>query len=155
MNRLKLHRTNEMKISIGSDHRGFALKEHLKKELGDIEWLDVGTTDESRVDYPPFAQKVCANMLSGKADLGILICGSGIGMAIAANRFNYIYASVCWNEESAQVARQDDGINVLALPSDFVSDEQAVAITRAWLSTTFKAGRYQERLDMIDKLVER
>ncbi len=143
-----------MKISIGADHRGFDLKAHLIEALSEHTWFDVGTNDTKRVDYPPFAKEACASVLRGKAERGLLICGSGAGMAIAANRFNGIYAAVCWDVASAQIARQDDGINVLVLASDFVNNTVADAIVRTWIETPFKAGRYQERLAMVDALTE-
>ena len=90
----------------------------------------------------------------GEADYGILICGSGVGMAIAANRSRGIYAALCWSPEIAQVAHQDDGVNILALASDYISDESNIAIVRAmldeWANKTFKGGRYAQRLKMID-----
>ncbi len=143
-----------MKISIGADHRGFELKAHLVQSFSDHSWIDVGTSSTARVDYPIYAKQVCDNVRTGKADRGLLICGSGAGMAIAANRFNGIYAAVCWDVASAQIARQDDGINVLVLASDFINPTVADGIVRSWLETSFKAGRYQQRLAMVDALTE-
>jgi len=140
-----------MKISIGADHRGFAFKQHLIKALPTLSWIDVGAHDDVRSDYPVFAKKVCGHMLEGAAELGILLCGSGIGMAITANRFPRIYAAVCWNVEIARVSREDDGSNVLVLPADFIDEKLMVAIVQAWLQATFKQGRYQQRLSMIDQ----
>ncbi len=140
-----------MKITIGSDHRGFELKLKIIKKFTDIEWLDVGTDSQDRTDYPIFAKKVCNNILDGKTGLGILICGSGVGMSIAANRFENIYAALCWDERVAESAKADDNANVLVLPSDFVSDDQAFSIIKTWLSTEFKEGDYQKRLGIIDK----
>lgn len=139
-----------MKISIGADHRGFALKKHLIDTLADYTWHDAGTFDDQRTDYPIFARKVCNDVSSGLASAGVLICGSGIGMAIAANRYKGIYAALCWNVAIAQVARQDDGSNLLVLPSDFVTPDQAVEMFEVWIGASFKGGRYQHRLDMID-----
>jgi len=140
-----------MKISIGADHRGLSLKQFLIKHFSKIEWNDCGTHDTVRTDYPLFAKPVCKAVVSAVSDLGILICGSGIGMAIAANRCAGIYAGVCWNEDIARVAREHDGLNVLVLPSDFVNNEQAVSIVTAWLAHQFKGGRHQSRLNMIDE----
>jgi len=140
-----------MKISIGADHRGYSLKNALIKHFAKLEWADVGAFDKKRSDYPVFAQKVCQSILKKKAKRGILICGSGVGMVIAANRYPKIYATLCWNSEIARVARQDDGSNVLVLPSDFITKSQAIAIVEAWLAAPFKGGHYQERLDMVDE----
>lgn len=140
-----------MKIAIGSDHRGYQLKSYLMQIFSEYIWLDEGSFDEQRTDYPAYAFKVCGVMQAGSVDHGILICGSGIGMAIAANRVRGIYAALCWNEAVAKVARAHDGANVLVLPADFITLEQAAAITKVWLNTTFLGGRYQERLTLIDQ----
>lgn len=143
-----------IKIVIGADHRGFAHKEYLKKiamiDGVSIEWIDVGTDDEIRSDYPLFAQRLCLAMRTQKIDHGILICASGGGMAVAANRFKGIYAVVAWNIESAIVAVTDDHANVLVIPSEFVKDP--LSLVSAWLQSQPKGGRYQERIAMIDQL---
>lgn len=145
-----------MKIAIGADHHGFAGKEYIKQHVriknDPIEWIDVGTFDEERTDYPIFAQKVCQATLEGQADKGILLCGTGIGMSIAANRFENIYAGLAWNEEVARLSREDDNTNILVLPSDYVSNELMVTMVQAWLSAAFNGGRHQERIAMIDKI---
>lgn len=140
-----------MNIVIGADHRGFALKEKIKALLPQYYWHDVGTFDTQRTDYPLYARKACEYMIQGKAERGILLCGSGIGMVIAANRFKGIYAALCWNEAIARVAREDDGSNLLVLPSDFVREDDVVALVDVWLKAAFKGGRYQDRLDMLDR----
>lgn len=140
-----------MNIVIGADHRGFALKEHIKAFLSRYQWYDVGTSDAQRTDYPLYAQKACDYILQGRAERGVLICGSGIGMAIAANRYKGIYAGLCWNDTIARIAHEDDGTNVLVLPSDFLSEDDAVRLVLVWLNAPFKGGRYQDRLDMVDK----
>ncbi|MFC1894828.1 ribose 5-phosphate isomerase B [Candidatus Dependentiae bacterium] len=141
-----------MKITIGSDHKGYSLKCAIKKELGDkIELIDVGTDSQVRTDYPIYAKKVCNNILEGKTDFGILICGSGIGMSIAANRHDGIYAALCWNEQVAKLAKADDNSNILVLPSDFLTSKDSFAIIHAWLYTEFKCERYLDRLKLIDK----
>lgn len=143
-----------MNIAIGADHRGFDHKEYIKKQVilkeNPITWIDVGATSKERSDYPIFAQLVVQEMEQGNADYGILICGSGVGMAIAANRTPGIYAAIVWNKEVAAVSKEHDNANILVLPSDFVSKEQSVEMVIAWLQARFKEGRYQERLDMID-----
>ncbi len=145
-----------LKLVIGADHRGFAHKEFLKKNVSvpgtSLHWLDVGAFDEKRSDYPIFAREVCQAMLSGKAQLGILICGSGVGMAIAANRYKGIYAALAWNEQVARLSRQDDNANILVLPSDFVTSQEAASMTQVWLQAQFNGGRYQERVALLDTL---
>ncbi len=139
-----------MIIAIGSDHRGFDLKSYVIQVLPEHEWLDVGAHDAQRSDYPKFAFSVCQELMEGRAQRGILICGSGIGMSIAANRVRGIYAALCWNEEVARVAREHDGANVLVIPSDFVTPDLAKLMVIAWLKGTFLGGRHQERLESID-----
>lgn len=140
-----------MKIAIGTDHRGFVLKEFIKQQITAIEWVDVGTYNTDRTDYPIYADKVVDLMLSGAASYGILICSSGGGMAIAANRHAHIYAVVAWNIETARQCRAEDNANILVLPSDFVMCDDAIAMISAWLAEKFKGGRYAERIAMIDK----
>jgi len=137
-------------ISIGSDHRGFELKKKIIENFKEFKFIDVGADSSERSDYPVFAKKVCKNILDGKADLGILICGSGVGMSIAANRFKKIYAALCWNAEVAMNAKVDDGANVLVLPADYVSTQDAFEIFKIWVANVFQGGIYQKRLDMID-----
>lgn len=139
-----------MKISIGADHRGFQLKTKIMQYFDQHEWLDVGTHSEQRTDYPIYAKLVCQDIQSNEAERGILLCGSGVGICIAANRFKGVYAALCWNSDVARMAVEDDGANVLVLPADFVSEEQAISIIKAWLQSTFKGGLYQRRLEMID-----
>lgn len=141
-------------IAIGADHRGFEIKAQLLQntELAGhtVQWHDVGTFTADRTDYPIYAKKVADLILNNTAKRGILLCGSGIGMVIAANRFKGIYAGIAWNQAVARSAAQDDNVNVLALPVDFIQSDEVPAIIKAWLSATFKEGRYQERLDMLD-----
>ncbi|MBU4269582.1 RpiB/LacA/LacB family sugar-phosphate isomerase [Candidatus Dependentiae bacterium] len=137
-----------MKISIGSDHRGVELKSKIISNFLNIEWVDVGAYDLTKTDYPIYAKKVAQNILDNNSELGILICGSGVGMSIAANRYKHIYAALCWNPEVAAAARCDDMANILALPADYISLDLAFEIVNAWLKAEFKGGRYQTRLDM-------
>ncbi len=145
-----------MNIAIGADHRGFSMKAYLKQYVvgvhDPIAWIDVGAFDDERSDYPVFAEAVSRAILNNEAQKGVLICGSGVGMGITANRFPSIYAGVAWNEDIARHGRENDNVNVLVIPSDYVSDEQAAAIVTAWLSVEFKGGRYQERIDMINNM---
>jgi ribose 5-phosphate isomerase B len=140
-----------MKITIGSDHRGYKLKEFLKKNFHEHEWIDVGTYSEDRVDYPIFAQKVCENILGGQAQFGVLICGSGVGISIAANRFSKIYAALCWSPAVARSAREHDNSNVLVFPANFVLQDEAAKILEKFLETNFLGGRYKNRLEILDK----
>ncbi|MDP3888986.1 MAG: RpiB/LacA/LacB family sugar-phosphate isomerase, partial [bacterium] len=103
-------------------------------------------------DYPLFACVVAQMIQKKEVDRGILICGSGIGMAVAANRFKGVYAGLVWNEEIARVSRKHDKVNVLVLPSDFISPQEAVILVNAWLETEFLGGRYQDRIHMIDDI---
>lgn len=141
-----------MNVSIGADHRGFKLKSFIINYFKEHHWLDVGTDSEERTDYPLFAQKVCHDVLERSADCGIVICGSGIGVSIAANRFKGIYAALCWDPEVARHAREYDGANVLALPANFVTPEVAVDIVNAWSGAEFKGGIYKKRLEMIEEM---
>ncbi len=145
----------QYRIAIGTDHRGFELKKELlgRRHIGEHEvlWQDVGTFSKERTDYPQFAKAVVRLMLEGEADLGILSCGTGIGIAVAANRFTGIYAGVVWNEAVARMAKEDDNINVLVIPADFMNFEEAIRCIDAWLTADFKGGRYQERLEQIEK----
>lgn len=142
-------------IVIAADHRGYALKEWLKKNLisvtGDIVWIDVGAFDDERSDYPVFAQQGCLEFKNSQADYGIFLCGTAVGMAIAANRFDYIYAGVAWNKEVAQRSKEEDNTNVLIIPSDFVTVLQAQEIVMSWIVATFKGGRYAQRQSMINR----
>jgi len=143
-----------MKIVIGTDHRGFKQKEYIKKELSipgqTISWLDVGCFSSVYCDYPLPAKLVAQSIQSGKAEHGILLCGSGVGISIAANRFAGIYAALAWNEEVARLSRQHDKANVLVLPADFVSNDVSVVMIKAWLEATFLGDKYQKRIDIID-----
>jgi ribose 5-phosphate isomerase B len=143
-----------MKIVIGADHRGFEYKEYLKKQTVidgmPIEWIDVGAYDDNRSDYPIFAQRLCEKMRSDNIDRGVLICASGGGMAVAANRYKGIYAVVVWDGESVAYSAADNNANVLVIPSELSKDPRS--LVSQWLKTKFLGGRYQERIDMIDAL---
>jgi ribose 5-phosphate isomerase B len=139
------------KVTIGADHRGFLQKEYIKNNISDIEWIDVGTHSEERTDYPIFSDKVVELIQEGSVDYGVLLCGTGGGMAIAANRYKNMYAVVAWNKEIASRAKQEDNANILVIPSDFVSDVDAIIMIKEWLAQEFKGGRYAQRIKMIDK----
>lgn len=141
------------RIALGTDHRGYELKNLIKDfaNIGQhrIEWIDVGTNSPERTDYPIYAIRVVELIKNKEADLGVVFCGSGIGMAIAANRFSGIYSGVAWNESIARSAREDDDVNILSLPADYLTIREVPDIIQAWLSAEFKQGRYQQRLDML------
>lgn len=143
-----------MIIAIGADHRGFALKEFFKQNTSDhgilFEWIDKGALNENRSDYPLFAQAVARAVQSGAADAGILMCGTGTGMAIAANRFKDVYAAVLWDVAIACASREDDNVNVLVFPADYLTQCEAYKIFTAWLHCVFKKDHYAQRLLMID-----
>lgn len=143
-----------MKIAIGADHRGFNHKKFIIDAFKDdsaYEFVDVGTYGPERVDYPIYAQKVVELMTTGQTQKGVLLCGNGVGMAIAANRNRHIYAAVIASVADAVKAKEDDNINLLVLPSDYLSDDQLIPIIRAWLNAHFKGGRYEQRIAMVDQ----
>jgi ribose 5-phosphate isomerase B len=140
-----------MKLAIGADHRGFLHKEFIKKHMPDINWIDVGTDSQERTDYPVFSDKVVDLMGAGIVEYAVLLCGTGGGMAIAANRYKNIYAVVVWNAEVARRCKQEDKANVLVLPCDFISYDDAVVIIKEWIAQEFKGGRYAQRIAMIDR----
>lgn len=138
-------------IAIGSDHRGFYHKEFIKTHMPDIIWVDVGAHNVDRSDYPEFAHAATGLILEHHADLAVLLCGTGIGMAIAANRQPFIYAGLVWTNTVAQRAKEDDNVNVLVLPSDYISQEEAVLLITTWLQASFKGDEYAMRLTQIDQ----
>lgn len=141
-------------IAIGSDHGGYKLKEEIKKYLEEkgIQYIDVGTTSEERTDYPIFAAKVAETIQEGRCEKGIVLCRSGAGVAMVANKYRGIRAASIHNEVEAKFAKSDDDINVLTLGGDYLSLNEAICIIRNWLGTEFKGGRYKERLDMVEEI---
>ena len=141
-------------IAVGADHAGFALKQHLDKWLvaEGHRVLDVGTHSSDSVDYPDFAAAVAHAVSAGEAERGLLVCGTGIGMAIAANKVSGIRAGVCADVETARLSRQHNDLNVLALAGRATSEDGAVAIVRAWLETPFEGGRHERRLAKVTGL---
>ncbi|MCU0448746.1 MAG: ribose 5-phosphate isomerase B [Bernardetiaceae bacterium] len=139
-----------MKIAIGADHAGFAYKQQLVTALQsqfDVE--DFGTHSESSVDYPDFAHPVADAVESGRAEFGVLLCGSANGVAITANKHQGIRAALCWNEEVVKLARQHNNANVLCLPARFVSYDQAYRYILTFVTTAFEGGRHQNRVAKI------
>ncbi|MBP7568494.1 MAG: ribose 5-phosphate isomerase B [Acidobacteria bacterium] len=146
-----------MRIAIGSDHAGYHLKEALKQTLNGagVEVEDVGTENEESVDYPDYAERVAARVASGQSDRGILICGTGIGMAMAANKVDGIRAASVTDEIGARLARQHNDANVLALGGRVTPPEVAARLIRIFLDTPFEGGRHQRRVDKVSRLERR
>lgn len=141
-----------MRIAIGSDHAGFRLKEQIIDHLRvkDSTVLDEGTHSEESTDYPSYAHAVAKDVQEGKADLGIVICGSGNGVNITANKHKEIRSALAWNAEVARLARQHNNANVLALPARFIDATEASTIVDAFLESSFEGGRHQRRVSAIE-----
>ncbi|MCQ2285638.1 MAG: ribose 5-phosphate isomerase B [Bacteroidales bacterium] len=140
-----------MKLITGADHAGFELKEFLKKEFeNQFEWKDVGTYSSDRVDYPDFAHPLAEAIAKGEYQKGILICGSGNGVAMTANKHANVRAALCWNVDIARLARQHNDANVLVLPARFISQEYACEIVKAFFETDFEGGRHINRVHKIN-----
>ena len=138
-----------MKLAIGCDHAGFSLKEFLKSNFNEIDWLDKGCYSPDSVDYPDFAHAVAISIEDKETELGILICGSGNGISIAANKHAGIRAAIAWKPELASLARQHNDANILSLPARFISESEAIEIVKAFLEASFEGGRHQTRVDKI------
>jgi len=138
-----------MKIAIGADHGGFQMKEMVKKYVGSLghEVEDVGCYTSDSVDYPGFAKTVSKNVQNGLCDFGILLCGTGIGMSLVANRFSGIRAALCHDEYTARLSREHNNANILCLGARVVGDGVAQAIVKTWLETGFAGGRHQRRIE--------
>ena len=145
------------KIAIGSDHAGFESKEKAKSELSElgVEVIDKGTDSLDSVDYPDFGAAVARAVASGEVDRGVLICGSGIGISIAANKVAGARAALCWNEETARLARQHNDANILCFGGRFVTPEVAATMVRVFLETDFAGGRHAERVAKLSALDQR
>ena len=141
-----------MKIAIGSDHAGFSYKEKIKQFLGALghEVKDFGTHSEEPVDYPLFIRPVAEAVARGDAERGVVLGGSGNGEAMAANRLKGIRCALCWNLESARLARQHNDANMISLGQRMISEEQALEIVRVWLETEFEDGRHVRRIQLLD-----
>lgn len=147
---------NKIVIGIGSDHAGFELKEHVKTVLSNEGYVfkDYGTHSTDSVDYPDFAHAVAAEVSSGKLKYGILICGSGNGISMAANKHPNVRCALCWNREIARLARLHNDANILSMPGRFIEKEEAVETVRIFFGTSFEGGRHQKRIDKINCSVE-
>lgn len=146
-----------MKIAIGSDHAGYDLKSEiisLLKEMG-FECIDFGTNDQHSVDYPDFGERVSMAVSEGKVDRGILICGTGIGMSIVANKFPNIRASLCNELFTARMSRLHNDANILVIGGRIVGKDLAKEIVRVWFSTGFEGGRHERRLEKIRRIEEK
>ena len=141
-------------IAIGCDHGGYKLKEEIKKYLEEIglEYKDFGTYNEERTDYPIYAKEVANSVSKGESEKGILICRSGHGMAIVANKFKGVRAASITSEDDARFAKSDDDVNIITLGADCLETDDAIKIMRIWIATEFKGGRYKERTDMIKEI---
>jgi len=141
-----------MIISIGNDHAGTNHKKEIEKELKKtgIEVINKGTDNEESVDYPDLAHPVAEDVKNKKADLGIVICGSGNGVAMTANKHKNIRAAICWNKEMALLAREHNDANIISIPARFVSIEETKQIIEVFLNTSFEGGRHKRRTDKIN-----
>ena len=140
-----------MKIAIGNDHAGTDYKNQIVKYLEnrDIEVVNYGTNEADSVDYPDFVHPVANDVEGEKVNLGIIICGSGNGAAMTANKHQGVRAALCWTKELAQLAREHNDANILSIPARFTSLHQAVEMVKTFLDTPFEGGRHQRRVDKI------
>lgn len=143
-----------MKIAIGADHAGYEVKEKIKQQLDEmnIAYEDLGTNSLDSVDYPDFGAAVGREIAAGKADEGILVCGSGIGIAIAANKIHGVRAAQAWNEETARLAREHNDANVLSIGARVIPEAEIPKIVKAWFDAKFEGGRHQKRVNKISEL---
>jgi ribose 5-phosphate isomerase B len=141
-------------LAIGSDHGGYELKEHIKKYLDEkgVEYKDFGCYDESSVDYPDIAEAVCKSINDGESENGILVCGTGIGISIAANKIDGIRAAHCHDVYSAEMTKRHNNANVICMGGRVIGRELAFKIIDAWLGAEFEGGRHQTRIDKIHAL---
>lgn len=143
-----------MKIALGSDHAGFELKEDLRAYLAErqVEVLDLGAFSEAPVDYPDVAVKVAEKVSRGEVERGLLICGTGIGMSIVANRFAGVRAALCHDDYTARISREHNNANILALGGRLIGKGLAREILKVWLEAEFQGGRHERRLNKITAL---
>jgi ribose 5-phosphate isomerase B len=146
-----------MKLAIGCDHGGFELKEEILRfirTIANIQVSDFGPANRDSVDYPDFGAKVASAVANGTADRGILICGTGIGMSIVANRYPKVRAALCHDHFTAQMSREHNDANVLVMGERVIGNGVALEIVTTWLETEFAGGRHQKRLDKIKAIEE-
>ena len=141
-------------IAIGSDHGGYKLKEEIKKYLEEkeIPYKDLGCMNEERVEYPNIAKEVAKQVQSRECEKGILICRSGIGMSLVANKFKGIRCTLCHNEFTAKYSRLHNDGNILAIGADDVTVNETICMVRIWLATEFEGGRHEERIKLIEEI---
>ena len=139
------------KVSLASDHAGFDLKEKIKKFLikKKIKVIDLGPKNNNSVDYPDYAKKVAKNVSSKKSNMGILVCGSGTGMAMSANKFKKIRAAVCYNKASTRLSRQHNNANIIALGARLTKKSEAIKLVNIFLNTKFEGGRHLRRVNKV------
>lgn len=141
--------TTKTKLLVASDHAGFELKQWLKTELPGIEWVDLGPDDDGRVDYPDFADHIAKRVSQDPTIRGLLICGSGQGMAMRANKYASVRAALVWNEESTRLSRAHNDANVLCLGARMVSKDLAKGLVELFMNTPFEGGRHQDRVSKL------
>ncbi|TVQ68454.1 MAG: ribose 5-phosphate isomerase B [Balneolaceae bacterium] len=148
---MKNHSPVNKIIPIASDHAGFEAKELVKKILKehDITTIDYGTKTDESVDYPDFATLVAQAVNNGDHEMGILICGSGQGMCMTANKYPKVRAALAWNDEMAKLSRQHNKANILCLPGRYLGEGELRSIVISWLEASFEGGRHQQRIDKI------
>ena len=141
-----------MKILIGNDHAGYSLKLSIIKNLEDkYEFIDKGSYSDESVDYPDYASIIAKEIQSEKGDLGILICGTGNGVCMTANKFKGIRAVICWNKEIAKLAKQHNNANIICIPSRFIKVEEAIKIIESFILEKFEGGRHERRIKKINE----
>ncbi len=139
------------KIVIGSDHAGFEMKEKIKKAFASTyEFTDKGTYSVDSVDYPDYAHQVAEAVVSGSFEKGILLCGSGNGVAMAANKHHGIRAALCWTAEIASLSRQHNDANILCIPARFIDEKTAFEMIESFFDISFEGGRHLKRVEKID-----
>ena len=140
-----------MNISIGNDHAGVELKQNILKELQEHKVKNYGTNSSESVDYPDFIHPVAKDVEINKADIGIIICGSGNGASMTANKYKNVRSARAWNKEICELARKHNNANILSIPARFIKKEDALEIVRIFLETEFEGGRHKKRINKINK----
>tara|TARA_B100001287_G_C22574456_1_gene477905 strand:- start:372 stop:788 length:417 start_codon:yes stop_codon:yes gene_type:complete len=138
-----------MKISIGNDHAGVDYKKFIIENLKNHSVINHGTDDVNSVDYPDFAHPVSLDVENKTSEIGILICGSGNGVAMTANKHKKVRAALCWSEEIAKLAKQHNNANIVCIPARFISKEEALQIIKSFINTDFEGGRHERRVNKI------
>lgn len=143
-------------LAMGSDHGGFAMKEFLKKKLEKLNYeiKDFGCFSDKSVDYPDFIHPVASEVNNGNIERAIIICGSGNGAQMTANKYPNVRAALCWNREQVLLTRQHNNANILSLPGRFIPFEEAWEMVQLFLTTDFEGGRHQQRIDKISQLLK-